>query len=70
MNNEIPRNAQLDGKHLTLNNVKFEDAGRYVCNMRYPNGSAAEDYVDVIIKREYRSRRHPQRWRANRKTKI
>ena len=36
---------------LTINNVQLEDAGRYICSIRSPQGTT-QDFVDLRVIRE------------------
>lgn len=65
---EIPNTATYDrSNRLILHRINNDDTGRYICQKTSPDGTVTQDYLDVILKREYRrSRPQPDnltRWR-------
>lgn len=67
---DLPQTAQLDrNNRLILQRIRSEDIGRYICQKTEPNGQVSENYLDVVLKREYRRRRHLRnfsiRWQWN-----
>lgn len=54
---------------LILHRIRSEDTGRYICQKTEPNGRVSQNYLDVVLKREYRRRRHQRhytfRWQWN-----
>lgn len=53
-NGEIPRTALIDhNNRLILFRLRKEDVGRYVCTRSEPNGDVSQNYLDVVLKREY-----------------
>lgn len=58
-NGEIPPTAEYDrDNRLILHGIRNNDAGRYICDKIEPNGQVSQDYRDIVVKREYRQRRH------------
>lgn len=55
---EIPSTARFDRNRLILLSIRAEDTGRYICQKIEPNGQVTQNYRDVVLKREYRRRRH------------
>jgi len=53
----LPPLAENRDNILVLYNTRFEDGGRYICRSYAEDGTATQNYVDLIIKREYRRRR-------------
>lgn len=52
--------AQQNDNSLVLQHARQDDSGRYICNVNYRDGTSTENYVDLVVKREYRKRRHPK----------
>lgn len=65
----MPTSATFDRQnHLILNQIRKEDIGRYICQMTTEDQRVSQNYVDVKLKREYRTsrqqRENPMRWRT------
>lgn len=60
---QIPSNAQYDGNRLILHRIRSEDTGRYICQKVEPSGQVTHNYLDVVLKREYRRARKTRRQR-------
>jgi hypothetical protein len=53
----LPPLAENRDNVLVLYNTRYEDGGRYICKIYAEDGSTSQNYVDLVIKREYRRRR-------------
>lgn len=67
---ELPSTSMFDRQsRLILHQIRKEDTGRYICQMTTEDQVVSQNYVDVKLKREYRTRRqdreNPMRWRTN-----
>ena len=49
-----------NGNSLVLQQTRMDDSGRYICKIEYEDGTNSENYMDLVVKREYRKRRHPK----------
>lgn len=59
---QLPPTAQFGrNNRLILTSIRSEDTGRYICVKTEPNGQVTQNYMDVVLKREYRPRRRHQR---------
>lgn len=54
---ELPPLAENRENILILYNTRFADGGRYICKIQTDDGRVTQNYVDLVIKREYRRRR-------------
>lgn len=57
----LPPLAEVREQTLILYNTRFEDKGRYICKSFLEDGRTTQNYVDLVIKREYRRRRQNRR---------
>lgn len=55
---QLPPIVDDQGSSLVIYNTRQSDSGRYICRVHFIDGTSTENYVDVIIKSEYRRRRH------------
>lgn len=58
----LPQTSQLDRNRLILYRIRSEDVGRYICVKTEPNGQMTQNYLDVVLKREYRRPRHQRNY--------
>lgn len=49
----LPQTANVDGEYLTINNLRFDDRGRYYCEVPINGGGVVNDYIDLEIQSEY-----------------
>jgi hypothetical protein len=56
----LPPLAENRDNILILYNTRYEDGGRYICKTYAEDGSMTQNFVDLVIKREYRRRRRYQ----------
>lgn len=54
---QLPPLAENRDNVLVLYNTRLEDGGRYVCKIYTEDGRVTQNYVDLVINREYRRRR-------------
>lgn len=54
---KLPPLADIRDNVLVLYNVRADDGGRYICKSYMEDGRVTQNFVDLIIKREYRRRR-------------
>lgn len=64
-NEDLPPLHENRDNILVLYNTKYNDGGRYICKIFAEDGSMTQNYVDLVIKREYRRRRQNPNHRNN-----
>jgi hypothetical protein len=64
---ELPPLAENRDNVLVLYNTRDGDGGRYICKIYAEDGSVTQNYVDLVIKREYRRRRQNYRRNPNKR---
>lgn len=62
----LPPLADVRDNELLLRSTRYNDSGRYICRSFASDGTESQNYVDLVIKREYRRRRANRRYRRRR----
>lgn len=60
----MPPLSENSDNVLILHNTRSDDAGRYICNSYAEDDTLTQNYVDLVIKREYRRKRQHKRQRT------
>lgn len=66
----LPPLADIRDNTLILHNTRFEDKGRYICKTTSDDGRTTTNYVDLVIKREYRRRRQNSKYDQKRRHRM
>lgn len=62
---DLPPLAEVEDNHLVLLHTRSDDSGRYICRSFAEDGTESQNYVDLVIKSEYRRRRQSYKNRRN-----
>lgn len=57
----MPPLSENSDNTLILHNTRSDDAGRYICNSYAEDDTLTQNYVDLVIKREYRRKRQQKK---------